>query len=259
MFKKANAGIVCRTCNPLGDRAKRMRRDLRPYFLHLIQTRWQAWWVNHFLKPQLDSCGVGIQVIGPRHFQISGPHVRLGNHVHIMTLPEAPVRLSVFEEMGSVSIGDFSLVNPGVRVTSAEAITIGRSCMLAMHCLVSDADWHDVQHRIYAPGKTAKVILEDNVWLGEGVRVLKGVTIGENTVVGAGSVVTRSLPANVIAAGNPARVIKPLIKSDRTTREALFTMDQTYDQFADEWMRDRLKANAWSSWLRSLLFPGKSD
>jgi len=215
--------------------------------------------VNHYLQPQLDACGVGLQVIGPRHFQISGPQVRLGNHVHIMTLPEAPVRLSVFEGMGSISVGDFSLINPGVRVTSAEAITIGRSCMLAMHCSVSDADWHDTKHRIFAPGNTAKVILEDNVWLGEGVRVLKGVTIGENTVVGTGSVVTRSLPANVIAAGNPAREIKPLESAERTTREALFTMDQTYDQFADVWMRDRLKANTWLGWLRSFLFPGKSD
>jgi len=215
--------------------------------------------VNHYLRPQLDASGVGLQVIGPRHFQISGPQVRLGNHVHIMTLPEAPVRLSVFEGMGSISVGDFSLINPGVRVTSAEAITIGRSCMLAMHCSVSDADWHDTKHRIFAPGNTAKVILEDNVWLGEGVRVLKGVTIGENTVVGTGSVVTRSLPANVIAAGNPAREIKPLESAERTTREALFTMDQTYDQFADVWMRDKLKANTWLGWLRSFLFPGKSD
>ena len=215
--------------------------------------------MNHYLRPQLDACGVGLQVIGPRHFQISGPQVRLGNHVHIMTLPEAPVRLSVFEGMGSISVGDFSLINPGVRVTSAEGITIGRSCMLAMHCSVSDADWHDTKHRIFAPGNTAKVILEDNVWLGEGVRVLKGVTIGENTVVGTGSVVTRSLPANVIAAGNPAREIKPLESAERTTREALFTMDQTYDQFADVWMRDKLKANTWLGWLRSFLFPGKSD
>jgi len=215
--------------------------------------------VNHYLRPQLDACGVGLQVIGPRHFQISGPQVRLGNHVHIMTLPEAPVRLSVFEGMGSISVGDFSLINPGVRVTSAEGITIGRSCMLAMHCSVSDADWHDTKHRIFAPGNTAKVILEDNVWLGEGVRVLKGVKIGENTVVGTGSVVTRSLPANVIAAGNPAREIKPLESAERTTREALFTMDQTYDQFADVWMRDKLKANTWLGWLRSFLFPGKSD
>ena len=128
-----------------------------------------------------------------------------------------------------------------------------------MHCLVSDADWHDVQHRIFAPGKTGSVVLEDNVWLGEGVRVLKGVTIGENTVVGAGSVVTHSLPANVIAAGNPARVIKALDRTERTPRESLFTMHKSYDQFSDDLMRERLKGNTWLGWLRSLISPRNSD
>ena len=236
-----------------------MRRDSRPYRLHRLQSSWQDAWIRHFIKPQLDECGEGLQVIGPRHLQISGPHVRLGHHVHVMTLPEAPVRLSVFDGMGSVRVDDFCLINPGVRITSADRIIIGRSCMLAMHCLVSDADWHDVQHRIFAPGKTGSVVLEDNVWLGEGVRVLKGVTIGENTVVGAGSVVTHSLPANVIAAGNPARVIKALDRTERTTRESLFTMHKSYDQFSDDLMRERLKGNTWLGWLRSLISPRNSD
>ena len=74
--------------------------------------------------------------------------------------------------------------------------------------------------------------------------MLKGVTIGENTVVGAGSVVSRSLPANVIAVGNPARVIKPLPDGEGTTRADLFNMDIHYAQFADEFMRERLKGIA---------------
>ena len=53
-------------------------------------------------------------------------------------------------------------------------------------------------------------MIGDNVWLGGGAIVLPGVTIGENTVVGAGSVVTRDLPANVVAVGNPARVVRSL-------------------------------------------------
>jgi maltose O-acetyltransferase len=53
-------------------------------------------------------------------------------------------------------------------------------------------------------------VIEANVWLGGGVIVLPGVTIGENTVVGAGSIVTRDLPPNVVAAGNPARVVRSL-------------------------------------------------
>ena len=126
--------------------------------------------------------------------------------------------------------------------------------MLAMHTSINDADWHDVQHRIIAPGATAPVVIEQNVWLGEGTRVLKGVTIGENTVVGAGSVVSRSLPANVIAAGNPARVIKPLPDGKGSTRSDLFNMDIPYAQFADDFMRERLRGNSFLSWLGSLFF-----
>ena len=54
------------------------------------------------------------------------------------------------------------------------------------------------------------ISIGDNTWLGAGVIVCHGVTIGENTVIGAGSVVTRALPAHVLAAGNPARVIRKL-------------------------------------------------
>ncbi|GHE20262.1 hypothetical protein GCM10017767_07830 [Halomonas urumqiensis] len=54
------------------------------------------------------------------------------------------------------------------------------------------------------------ITIEDNVWLGGGVIVLAGVTIGENSVIGAGAVVTKDIPANVVAVGNPARVIKAL-------------------------------------------------
>ena len=232
-----------------------MRRDYRPYWLHRIQSEWQNIWVKHFIEPHLDGCGSGLEVIGPRHFKISGSAIYLGQHVHVMALSEAPVRLSVFEGMGRIEVADYALINPGARITSAEGITIGEGCMLAMHTSINDADWHDVQHRIFAPGATAPVVLERNVWLGEGARVLKGVTIGENTVVGAGSVVSRSLPANVIAAGNPARVIKPLPGGKGTSRADLFNMEITYERFADDFMRDRLKGNSFTFWLRSFLFP----
>ena len=236
-----------------------MRRDYRPFWVHQLQSKWQSVWVKHFIEPQLAGCGGGLQVIGPRHFKISGPSIHLGQDVHVMALPEAPVRLSVFEEMGRIEVADYTLINPGARVTSAEHITIGEGCMLAMHTSINDADWHDVQHRIFAPGATAPVVLERNVWLGEGARVLKGVTIGENTVVGAGSVVSRSLPANVIAAGNPARAIKPLPDGEETTRADLFNMEVPYAQFADEFMRERLQGNRFLSWLRGFLFPGRFD
>jgi len=73
--------------------------------------------------------------------------------------------------------------------------------------LITDSDWHTDDPRT---GTNKPVLIEENVWLGEGVKVLKGVTIGKNSVIGAGSVVVQSIPANVVAAGNPCKVIKTL-------------------------------------------------
>jgi maltose O-acetyltransferase len=64
--------------------------------------------------------------------------------------------------------------------------------------------------RILGPELGAPITIGDNVWLGAGAIVLAGVTIGANTTIGAGSVVTRDIPANVLAAGNPCRVIREL-------------------------------------------------
>ena len=59
------------------------------------------------------------------------------------------------------------------------------------------------------------ITIGDNVWLGGGVIVLPGVTIGDNAVIGAGAVVTKDIPANAIAAGNPAKVIRYITEEDR--------------------------------------------
>lgn len=236
-----------------------MRKDHRPYLLHRIQKRLIGWFVAHFLKPQLDSCGEGLEIIGARWVSFSGPKIHLGQSVHLMALRDAPIRFGVFEGMGEIRIGDHALINPGVRIVSAESITIGNDSMLAMHCHLSDADWHDVDHRIFAPGNTGPIKIGNNVWLGDGARVLKGVTIGDNTIVGAGSVVTKSLPADAIAAGNPAIVIGRLNASDRTTRAALFNMAQPYEDFAEAFMQSRLAGNSFAGWLKSLLWPGRRD
>jgi acetyltransferase-like isoleucine patch superfamily enzyme len=99
----------------------------------------------------------------------------------------------------------------GTVIAAAERIEIGDDVLCGANVTITDADWHglapDERRR---PGATAPVRIEDNVWLGLNVIVLKGVTIGRDSVIGAGSVVARSIPSGVIAAGQPAKVIREL-------------------------------------------------
>ena len=95
-----------------------------------------------------------------------------------------------------------------------ESLTIGNNVKIGGNCIIMDNDVHQIDHleRRSNKGnvKSSPVVIEDDVWLGANVTVLKGVTIGARSIIGAGSVVTKSIPADCIAAGNPCRVIKYL-------------------------------------------------
>lgn len=86
-------------------------------------------------------------------------------------------------------------------------ITIGDHVRCGANTLITDGDWHSNDPRAGSP---MPVHIGDHVWLGVNVIVLKGVTIGRNSVIGAGSVVTKDVPENVVAAGNPCRVLRGL-------------------------------------------------
>ena len=79
--------------------------------------------------------------------------------------------------------------------------------MVGANSTITDGDWHPDDPRSQA---AKPIIIGDNVWLGINVTVLKGVTIGNGSLIGAGSVVTRSIPPNVMAAGNPCKVLRNL-------------------------------------------------
>lgn len=95
----------------------------------------------------------------------------------------------------------------GAVITAFDLIEIGDDVKVGANSLITDSDWHPEDKR---SGEPAAINIQSNVWIGEGVRILKGVSIGENTLIGAGSVVVKSIPANVVAAGNPCRVIRKL-------------------------------------------------
>jgi acetyltransferase-like isoleucine patch superfamily enzyme len=125
---------------------------------------------------------------------------------------------------GQCRIGDFTLLN-GALVMADEKIEIGSYCLISWNVGIADSDFHPLepaQRLIDAqalapyfkdrPARpkliTAPVKIGDNVWIGMNAVILKGVTVGENSVIAAGSVVTKSVEANTVVAGNPAVVVK---------------------------------------------------
>ncbi len=129
-------------------------------------------------------------------------------------------------ENGTCSIGDFTLLN-GAIIMAEERVKIGSHCLITWNVGIADCDFHPLdpvlrrqdaealapfmKDRPPRPSlRTAPVIIRDNVWIGMNSTILKGVTIGENSVVAAGSVVTKTVPENVVVAGNPAVVTKEL-------------------------------------------------
>lgn len=129
-------------------------------------------------------------------------------------------------ERGTCSIGDFTLLN-GAIIMAEERIEIGSHCLIAWNVGIADSDFHPIspaERRADAEALApyfkdkpdrpslvaAPVVIADNVWIGMNAIILKGVTIGDNSVVAAGAVVSKPVPANVVVAGNPAVVVREI-------------------------------------------------
>ncbi|MEW2082011.1 sugar O-acetyltransferase [Streptomyces sp. NPDC005283] len=110
-----------------------------------------------------------------------------------------------------IFIGDRTFINFNAVFLDAAPITVGADVQIGPNVqLLTPAHELDTERRRAGWERASPIIIGDNVWLVGGVIVCPGVTIGENTVVGAGSVVTKDLPAGVLAVGNPARVVRAL-------------------------------------------------
>jgi galactoside O-acetyltransferase len=137
----------------------------------------------------------------------------------------------IFESTGGkVTVGNGVFINGGTKIISRSSVDIGDSVMIAWGCLIYDHDSHSISYldriadhnqvlidflsgnmvanKNWSTVATAPIRICDHAWLGFDVVVLKGVTIGEGSIVGARSVVTKDLPPWTIAAGNLARVVK---------------------------------------------------
>jgi acetyltransferase-like isoleucine patch superfamily enzyme len=156
-----------------------------------------------------------------RHLRES---VRVGANTHIRG------ELFTFGHGGRIIMGSYCYVGENSKLWSALELKIGDRVLIGHNTSIFDSDTHplnpDMRHRQYVEIITKghpleidlreePVVIEDDVWIGCNVVVLKGVRIGHGAVVGAGSVVTDDVPPYVIVAGNPARVVRELSQDER--------------------------------------------
>jgi len=149
------------------------------------------------------------------------PALTFGDHVSVYAASQFSIG-----ENATCSIGDYTLL-VGALVVADERVEIGSHCLISWNVGIADSDFHPLSAALrkldavalapYAPDRPPRpreairakpVVIKDNVWIGMNAIVLKGVTIGENSIVAAGSVVTKDVPPNSIVAGNPAVIVK---------------------------------------------------
>jgi acetyltransferase-like isoleucine patch superfamily enzyme len=116
------------------------------------------------------------------------------------------------------SIGDGTFINESSKVTCCTKIEIGEQCAISWGTSIIDSDMHNIIKNGETKPVQAPVVIGDHVWIGLGATILKGVSIGNNSIIGAGSIVTRSIPEHSLARGNPAKVVASDVNWD-TRRE----------------------------------------
>ena len=125
---------------------------------------------------------------------------------------ESGVKLNIGKESAKITLNDHIYINSYTILDCQDSINIGNRVQIGPHCYIGDFD-HNVNvdirlsyHR--SGGVSSPIIIEDNVWIGAGVCILKGVRVGRNSVIAAGSVVLNDIPPNVLAAGVPCTILK---------------------------------------------------
>ena len=144
---------------------------------------------QRYMKEVFAECGDGCYIEPPFHANWGGKHVHFGSGVY------ANFNLTLVDD-GHIYVGDKVMFGPNVTVATAN---------------------HPIDPELRAKGLqyNKDVRIGENVWIGAGVIIVPGVTIGKNTVIGAGSVVTKDIPDNVVAVGNPCKVLREVSERDR--------------------------------------------
>lgn len=144
---------------------------------------------NQLLKQMFAEIGENCYIEPPFHANFGGKHVHFGKNIY------ANFNLTMVDD-GHIYVGDYTMFAPGVIVATAG------------HPILPELRETVYQYNM-------PVHIGKNCWIGAGAIILPGVTIGDQVIVGAGSVVTKDLPSNVVAVGNPCRVIREVNEHDR--------------------------------------------
>ncbi|MFC1804607.1 acyltransferase [Candidatus Omnitrophota bacterium] len=156
-----------------------------------------------------------------------GSRIEIGDYFTIQSLWylnrvgfSHPMMLQTEDRESFIRIGDH-LEASGSTLYAAKGITIGNHVIIGANSVIVDTDFHPVAAKVRDSADMAKVnkkeiVIKDNVWIGMNCIILKGVHIGENTVIAAGSIVTRDIPADCVAAGVPAKVVDSLRSKEKS-------------------------------------------
>jgi acetyltransferase-like isoleucine patch superfamily enzyme len=177
------------------------------------KNNWWGFWrlkkiALHWQLSSVDKVGIWPEVTGPVFIQNSG-RIEIGDRVILGSKWHKPISISLVKPEAKLTIEDDVFINYGVDIGLMNEICIGAKTLIGNECIIYDTDWHTLDG-LEAEAPALPTRIGRGVWLGARVIVMKGVTIGDNTVVAANSTVTKDLPANVLAGGSPAKVIRPI-------------------------------------------------
>jgi maltose O-acetyltransferase len=174
---------------------------------------WRGFWrlkklgISWQLK-EVQKFGSEIELTGPVIIRNAGM-IEIGNQASFGANWYKPIFIQLARPEARLTIENNVYVNYGTEISLVKEVFIGAYSLIGIDCLIYDTDWHSLDGRDrdvpIAPTRIGR-----GVWLGARVMVMKGVTIGDNTVVAANSVVTGDLPGNVLAGGSPAKVIRSI-------------------------------------------------
>lgn len=167
------------------------------------------------LKSRLKNNPKQLYLYGGLPVIIGSLDIVMGDRVRFAAMTTISGR-AVGQHIPQLIIGDNVDINWRTSISVGKTIIIGNNVRMAGDCYLAGYPGHPINAKLRALGKpdeeaqVGDIILEDDVWLATGVKVMSGVTIGRGTIVAAGSVVTKDLPSFVLAAGVPAKVVKSI-------------------------------------------------